>query len=720
MARYNINFANHTSLLLNGIWQQFKREEETDFEIMCSGGEVVKVHTWLMRIFIPHFRHSYFCSLDNVEKRYVELVVEFLYKGTLSVGPDDLRDLKHAAESLNLKELRKALGQICNTNNISQKTANETLKTPATATTATLANSAKQKPQSARNLEAEKVKQKPPIISTGDNGNQSTTTVQSNSGVTQAFIKLKDASQLENFLNGNISIQDIPDATLYFPVNPVDEPSPPSNVQLVPDAKDTSQVSKPNVSTSPNKSLLQKPTAVEEVTTILEHVEEQNSAVQRLLAIQEFDHDYGPRSDRLQSLVDETLHSDDLLSLEEKAFCFDEVVAENVTVQSIDSDVEVLTPVEVKKPKSNSIFINSEAVKGAGNRPIDWSKLKRKRKVPAGRFILEMRCIQCEFIGLDHHDFVQHICIEHSNLDNPLDRPRRRCTECEHIAINKKELITHWKLNHKLMAETKFKCELCDFATNRHILLKRHVRNHHSTDRPFACDQCDYRGTSRNNLKIHQEVHQEKTFDCEICDKKFRSKNYLRKHLRVHQAETYTCPICHLPLKLKSYLKKHLENVHHRTPIEIPSSASATKLMPFNTYTVKKIKCPLCDYNVPQKRFLINHLAIKHQVDEQLKRIEPSLSCADCDFKCHVQSQLSIHMLRAHKKYKSHKPLRKPCVCNLCGITVSSQPHLKRHFDVLHNPHAVEHKCSICDFSTKTKHNLKLHLSRKHNATIAG
>ena len=56
----------------------------------------------------------------------------------------------------------------------------------------------------------------------------------------------------------------------------------------------------------------------------------------------------------------------------------------------------------------------------------------------------------------------------------------------------------------KKYSDGKLKCHLCDYATNNGPAhLKRHVRYKHTGERPFACTQCDYRATVKENLKTH-------------------------------------------------------------------------------------------------------------------------------------------------------------------------------------------------------------------------
>ena len=61
-------------------------------------------------------------------------------------------------------------------------------------------------------------------------------------------------------------------------------------------------------------------------------------------------------------------------------------------------------------------------------------------------------------------------------------------------------LDAHIKQVH---APKEFKCELCDYATSVNQLLKNHIMQVHTMERPFKCPHCDYACVKRGNLKNH-------------------------------------------------------------------------------------------------------------------------------------------------------------------------------------------------------------------------
>ena len=117
-------------------------------------------------------------------------------------------------------------------------------------------------------------------------------------------------------------------------------------------------------------------------------------------------------------------------------------------------------------------------------------------------------------------------------------------------------------------------------------------------ERPHACDQCQYRSTTKGLLDKHlRTVHnKEKPFGCQICMARFGQKAHLQKHvITVHRKEKpYKCELCAYQVTISFKTKKlHWGSEHWTSPV-------LDRLFNF------RIKLSRCYLNTPPS--LQNHL----------------------------------------------------------------------------------------------------------------
>ena len=97
------------------------------------------------------------------------------------------------------------------------------------------------------------------------------------------------------------------------------------------------------------------------------------------------------------------------------------------------------------------------------------------------------------------------------------------------------------------MNEKKYKCEFCSFYTNyasewnKHTKSMKHQRNGKPKEKivdKYDCDNCDYKGNTHWNLKMHiitqhstKEEREKQKYYCKVCDNVFFCSTYLTKHI---------------------------------------------------------------------------------------------------------------------------------------------------------------------------------------------
>ena len=145
---------------------------------------------------------------------------------------------------------------------------------------------------------------------------------------------------------------------------------------------------------------------------------------------------------------------------------------------------------------------------------------------------------------------------EYGLLKSPIRKDRSlACTECDVKKTTIAELTKHIKEAHPGF---KYKCSQCErlFDTyngctkheNKHYLLKyacvfclkrfqfpKRLNEHLFSHTGVGGYKCPSRGcksvvTSKDNLKIHMQIHDLKEYPCDQCEKVFHSSSSLRQH----------------------------------------------------------------------------------------------------------------------------------------------------------------------------------------------
>ena len=135
---------------------------------------------------------------------------------------------------------------------------------------------------------------------------------------------------------------------------------------------------------------------------------------------------------------------------------------------------------------------------------------------------------------------------------------------CKEAFVSKQALKEHKKLHE----ERPFVCSKCKQTFTQNSSLKKHERVH-DKKRPYICEvsECSKSFTQLSNLIRHSRLHTgEKPYKCEVCSKKFSSSSNMLQHLEIHKTkrESYPCsvPECGKEYNYFSSLKKHMLKSH--------------------------------------------------------------------------------------------------------------------------------------------------------------
>ncbi|XP_058061901.1 zinc finger protein weckle-like [Anopheles bellator] len=81
----------------------------------------------------------------------------------------------------------------------------------------------------------------------------------------------------------------------------------------------------------------------------------------------------------------------------------------------------------------------------------------------------------------------------------------------------------------------------------------------HEGGKPFVCEECGTRWSTKSALRGHQVVHSDEyPYHCSYCSKRFKTLRRLQIHEDTHNNTMYVCPHCGLKLNTRRTLQMHM------------------------------------------------------------------------------------------------------------------------------------------------------------------
>lgn len=130
--------------------------------------------------------------------------------------------------------------------------------------------------------------------------------------------------------------------------------------------------------------------------------------------------------------------------------------------------------------------------------------------------------------------FKEHMLIHSEDCD----KMQLQCQICSKWLKNQRCLKSHMLLH----ASVDYNCTECSYTTKKESLLKNHIITRHTSERPFACDECEKTFKVKRALTVHKaQSHTEggnTGRTCEFCGKHFGSStNYYTHRKNLHAEE---------------------------------------------------------------------------------------------------------------------------------------------------------------------------------------
>ena len=119
---------------------------------------------------------------------------------------------------------------------------------------------------------------------------------------------------------------------------------------------------------------------------------------------------------------------------------------------------------------------------------------------------------------------------------------------------------------------------------------------------------------------------------------------------------------------------------------------------------IQEFNCQVSNAKFSQKAFSKAHIKNIHNPNNE------NISCDLCEKTFRDEKIMKQHRTRTHIMIKIF-------VCNICDTTVSSQSHLQRHIQSLHEDQeqARNYKCNFCDNTFIDSSTYKHHLKYVHD-----
>ena len=105
----------------------------------------------------------------------------------------------------------------------------------------------------------------------------------------------------------------------------------------------------------------------------------------------------------------------------------------------------------------------------------------------------------------------------------------------------------HQVLHFKEREPRKDSIQIPDYNVNSQSIVSAHSDDGiHTNEKPYQCEQCEYRCSRSDRLKGHKRIHTgEKPYKCDQCKKTFSAQSNLRVHKRIHSKEKpHKCDQC--------------------------------------------------------------------------------------------------------------------------------------------------------------------------------
>ncbi|XP_053374679.1 uncharacterized protein LOC123532869 [Mercenaria mercenaria] len=368
----------------------------------------------------------------------------------------------------------------------------------------------------------------------------------------------------------------------------------------------------------------------------------------------------------------------------------DECSTENEKVaESPSKPDKKITESSVQRLKTSNVSTSVPMISKVGIRQVSCGKRKPKKETEDDDQELEkmvntvdmdsLKCSLCDdYTALSFADMTQHLMTYHHVYEPP------RCDVCELDMDTFHSLTLHIDRKHGPKNAPGFKCDVedCNKLFSLETSLRSHMNAVHklpgntAKGKRHACDKCQYKSNSIEDMCEHKKVTHSEQITCEQCNKTFVSYQTLKSHIDIKHSESspIACSICNKQFSSQAYLQRHMK-FHNRL-----------------------FACELCGKAISTKSSLDAHMET-HKPEEERNY---KYTCSYCEKKFFLKNNYEDHL----NKHTGNRPYS----CDLCEKKFGFRSMLKKHKTFVHSAERP-FKCGFCMKGFKFMNLLKNHVT---------
>ena len=380
-----------------------------------------------------------------------------------------------------------------------------------------------------------------------------------------------------------------------------------------------------------------------------------------------------------------------------------------------------------------------------------------------------LSCGECslEFtseVKLQDHQIAIH---NEANVKNENSENKHNCIKCTAHFETSQQLKEHQREVHVKW----FNCKHCNYRTDQHGNIGRHVKTVHSKEKDFMCHGCFKTVTEKKTLEAHININKAENGSTILTCEKY-SKIYLRdSELIHHEAHNlqYLCLLCSFGSKKLEEVQSHIYGSHHKSQRRVIICNQCQKEFPTIAETLKhwdmdhkhvislgeaQVKqenvsshncsncglqfnfektlflhakklhsgqswtCDVCQNKFVTKKTIIEHVKTIHQNDASITIPKPIYHCSECQNTFGSRTQLIQHIKQTHRVQNAEAKTK--FKCEFCGHMTEQIGNMRRHIKIIHKKQK-DYMCKGCSRSFGERKTYDYHTGNhmpKDNSTL--